>query len=232
VAITDDFSTVPELTVDQLAQRTGVPVRTIREYQTVGVLSAPERRGRVGIYRQAHISRLELIDRLQQRGYSLAGIRDLLTSWAEGNDLGDVLGVDPDELIHLDEPGAPASLDQLARLLPDLVPDRLDEVIAVRLVDECGPDRYCVPSPSLLQLSVDLLAAGYEPDRVLATLQVLAEATGAIADAAVDLLRDPPPSLDAKRLEALTSRGRGLLAHATGRLTVHTIGRRLGVGQR
>ena len=41
-----------ELTIDELAHRADVPVRTIREYQTVGVLPAPDRRGRVGIYRQ------------------------------------------------------------------------------------------------------------------------------------------------------------------------------------
>ena len=53
-----------------------VPVRTIREYQTMGVLPPPERRGRVGLYRTTHVARLELIARLQVRGYSLAGIRE------------------------------------------------------------------------------------------------------------------------------------------------------------
>ena len=217
------------MSVDELAQRAGLPVRTIREYQTVGVLPGPERRGRVGIYRAAHVSRLELIGRLQRRGYSLAGIRDLLASWKDGADLGDVLGLEPDELVHIDEPGTPATLAQLTRLLPDLVPDRLDELVAAGLVEACGPNRYCVPSPSLLQLAVDLLAAGYHADQMLSLLTTIARAAGTVADATIALLGDRPAGVAPDQLVALADRGRGLLAHGTGRLTVHTIGRRLGV---
>src|SRR5437870_11046797 len=130
----------------------------------------PEKRGRVGVYRSAHLHRLQLIGRLQERGYSSAGIRDLLTSWRDGDELTDVLGLSPDELVHLDEPGTPATLDQLVRLLPALVPRRLDDLLAVGLIDECGPDRHCVPSPSLLQVTVDALAAGYPPRQVLTLL--------------------------------------------------------------
>jgi DNA-binding transcriptional MerR regulator len=229
VTVAEAPPTALELSVDELARHTGIPVRTIREYQALGVLPPPERRGRIGIYGPAHVGRLQLIGRLQQRGYSLAGIRDLVTSWAAGSDLADVLGLAPDELIHLDEPGAPATLDQLGRLLPDLIPERLRDVISVGLVEDCGPGRYCVPSPSLLQLTVDLLAAGYGPDRVLATLGVLSEATSDIADAAIALIQNPPSSLSDELLTTLIDRGRGLLAHATGRITVHAIGRRLGV---
>lgn len=229
---TPDYSptTQPdELSVDDLARWSGIPVRTIREYQTIGLLPSPERRGRVGVYRPAHLRRLDLIGRLQQRGYSLAGIRDLLTSWADGGDLGEVLGLEPDELIHLDEPGAPATVDQLARLVPALVPDRIVELVATGVVEACGPRRYCVPSPSLLQLAVDLLAAGYSADETLGLLQTIADAAGAIADATIALLGDRPPGIDPAELLAVAERGRGLLAHGTGRLTIHTIGRRLGI---
>jgi DNA-binding transcriptional MerR regulator len=217
-----------EMSVDELARRSGLPVRTIREYQTLGLLPPPERRGRVGVYRDGHLARLALIGRLQRRGYSLAGIRDLLRSWSDGGDLGEVLGLAPDELIHLDEPGTPATIDQLERLLPRLVPQRLSDLLAAGVVEACGPDRYCVPSPSLLQLVVDLLAVGYGPDEVLAFLDRIAGAAGAAADAAVDLFT-PPPAADPEQLVHLAHRGRGLLAHAVGRLTIHTIGRRLGI---
>jgi DNA-binding transcriptional MerR regulator len=222
--------TVPEeMSVDALARRAELPVRTIREYQSVGVLPGPERRGRVGIYRPAHLRRLELIGRLQRRGYSLAGIRDLLSSWRDGRDLGEVLGLEPDELIHVDEPGTPADVDQLRRLLPELVPDRLPELAAAGVVEDCGSGRWCVPSPSLLQLTADLLAVGYPPDRVAALVDRIGRATSAIADDVVDLLGEVPEGADTDRLASLADRGRGLLAHGTGRLTVHTIGRRLGI---
>lgn len=61
--------------------------------------------------------------------------------------------------------GAPATLAQLAEALPSLVPGRLDELVTVGLIDACGTDRYCLPSPSLLQLTVELLHAGYTPDK-------------------------------------------------------------------
>ena len=217
------------MAVDDLARRADLPVRTIREYQTMGLLPPPERRGRVGIYRSAHLARLELIGRLQERGYSLAGIRDLLSSWRDGADLGEVLGLAPDQLVHLDEPGSPATVEQLAQLLPNLVPARLDDLLRTGVIDACGPDRYCVPSPSLLQLTVDALASGYPPERVLALLTTIHHATTAIADAAVDLLTDPPTATHRDQIVALATRGRGLLAHGTGRLTIYAIGQRLGV---
>lgn len=217
------------LTVDELAQRAEVPVRTIREYQTIGLLPPPDRRGRVGIYRRTHLARLELIGRLQRRGYSLAGIGDLLASWRDGADLGEVLGLAADQLVHLDEPGTPASLDQLTRLLPELVPHRLEDLLSVGLVEACAPERYCIPSPSLLQLTMDLLGAGYRTDRVLDLLRTVHDAAAAVAATTVDLLGHRPDDLDPDVLVALATRGRGLLAHGTGRLTIHAIGRLLGV---
>jgi DNA-binding transcriptional MerR regulator len=218
-----------ELTIDGLAARAALPVRTIREYQTMGLLPSPERRGRIGIYRQMHLARLELIARLQNRGYSLAGIRDLVGSWRDGADLGEVLGLEPDQLVHLDEPGAPATSDQLAALLPTLVPFRLDDLLATGVIEACGPERYCIPSPSLLQLAVDAIAAGYEPDVVLAMLTKIRDATAVIADAIVSLLAERPANGVTDQLVAMATRGRGLLAHGTGRLTIHAIGRRLGI---
>jgi DNA-binding transcriptional MerR regulator len=218
-----------ELTVDELAQRAKLPVRTIREYQTMGLLPAPARRGRVGVYRQSHVSRLQLIARLQQRGYSLAGIRDLLASWRDGADLGEVLGLVPDELVHIDEPGTPATLDQLTVALPALIPERLGELLAIGVIEDCDPDRYCVPSPSLLQLARDALNGGYTPDRVLELLAAISRASADVADAVVAALAAPPETSDRAALAALATRGRGLLAHGTGRLTIHTLGRRLGI---
>lgn len=220
-----------ELTVDELAQRTGVPVRTIREYQTMGLLPAPARRGRVGIYGPSHARQVEVIRRLLEQGYSLAAIRGLLDAWRDGADLGEVLGLAPDDLVHVDAPGAPATGDQLAAVLPGLVPDRLDGLLATGVVEATGPGRFCVPSPSLLVLAADALAAGYGPDRVLAVLTAIRRAADAVAQAAAELVRDPPRGADrdGDRLAALAARGRGLIAHGTGRLTVHALGQQLGV---
>jgi DNA-binding transcriptional MerR regulator len=212
-----------------LAVRCGVPVRTIREYQTIGLLPPPVKRGRVGVYGPGHVVRLRLIGRLQSRGYSLAGIGDLVASWSDGADLGEVLGLGPDELVHIDEPGTPVTLHQVEAALPALVPSRLGELLDTGVVEDCGPDHYCVPSPSLLQLARDALAAGYDTDRVLTLLGSIARAAEGVADAVIDALAHLPDDADPDGLEALATRGRGLLAHGTGRLAINALGRRLGI---
>lgn len=216
-------------TVDQLAARTGLPVRTIREYQTMRLVHPPRREGRIGLYDASHLRRLELIGRLQARGYSLAAIADLLAAWRDGAALTDVLGLEPDQLVHVDEPGAPATLDQLASLLPDLVPSRLDELVATGVVEACGPERFCVPSPSLLQLAVDVLATGLAPDQVLALLRAFADAVDLVTEATLEAFAHVPADADPPSVDALVGRGRGLLGHGLGRLALHRIGRAAGV---
>ena len=62
------------LTVDQLAERTGVSVRTIRFYAGRGLLPAPQLRGRTGLYGPGHVARLSLVCELSALGFTLAAI--------------------------------------------------------------------------------------------------------------------------------------------------------------
>jgi DNA-binding transcriptional MerR regulator len=217
------------LTVDELATRAAVPVRTIREYQTLGLLPPPARRGRIGVYGPGHVARLELIGRLQARGYSLAGIRDLLLAWRDGGDLGEVLGLDADQLVHFDEPGARATSEQLQRVLPGVVPQRLDDLLSTGVVEASPDGTYCVPSPSLLQLAADALRLGYPPDVVLRLLGTLGQAAEAVAAAAAAAVAERPNDAEPDELVAFATRARGLLAHGTGRLAIHALGKRLGI---
>lgn len=218
-----------EWTIDELAGLAGLPVRTIREYQTLGVVPAPRREGRVGRYGANHLRRLQLIARLRERGYSLAGIGDLLGSWSAGADLGEVLGLEPDQLVHVDEPGAPATIDQLRALLPSLIPDHLGELETAGVVERCRPDRFCVPSPSLLQLTIDAVGAGLAPDDVIALLTAIQRAADTVADEVLHQIGRLPADTDAEIVAAFLQRGRGLLAHGVGRLTIHRIGQKLGI---
>ena len=84
----------PEFSIDALARETGSTVRNIRAYQDRGLLPPPERRGRKGIYNDAHLSRLRIINRLLERGYTLANISELIESWERGNDIGRLLGLE------------------------------------------------------------------------------------------------------------------------------------------
>jgi hypothetical protein len=42
-------------------------------------------------------------------------------------------------------------------------------------------------------------------------------------------MAERPTGVDTDRLVAFATRGRGLLAHGTGRLTIHALGKRLGI---
>jgi len=44
-----------------LVQTSGVPVDTVRYYQTLGLLSPPEHEGRNAVYESTHLDRLRLI---------------------------------------------------------------------------------------------------------------------------------------------------------------------------
>lgn len=66
-----------ELTIDQLAQRVGMSARNIREWQRLGLVAPPERRGRVGIYTDAHVTRIERVRTLHAHGLPLDLIRRL-----------------------------------------------------------------------------------------------------------------------------------------------------------
>jgi DNA-binding transcriptional MerR regulator len=67
-----------EFTIDELAARTGLTVRTVRFYATEGLLPPPERRGRIAYYDARHRMRLDLIRTLQEHGYTLAAIERVL----------------------------------------------------------------------------------------------------------------------------------------------------------
>ncbi|MCW2496360.1 MerR family transcriptional regulator [Jatrophihabitans sp.] len=67
-----------EFTIDELATRTGMTVRTVRFYASEGLLPPPARRGRIAYYGAPHRMRLELVKSLQDHGYTLAAIERVL----------------------------------------------------------------------------------------------------------------------------------------------------------
>lgn len=62
------------LTLDELTQRTGLTVRTVRFYTSRGLVPPPIRRGRSGYYSAQHIARIELVLELQSHGFTLSAI--------------------------------------------------------------------------------------------------------------------------------------------------------------
>ena len=168
------------LTVDDLARQVELPVRTIREYHTMRLLPPPERRGRLGLYGTKHIQRLQLITRLQRRGYSLAGIRDLLAAWQSGTDLTAVLGVDQSQAA-LDETPLRLTRAELFQRLPALEPAALGRAGQIGLVRPHGTDHFLVRSPALLGMVADWVKVGIPLGQALDVVEVLTGDLDALA---------------------------------------------------
>jgi DNA-binding transcriptional MerR regulator len=213
------------LTIDDLAQQVQLPVRTIREYHTMRLLPPPERRGRLGLYGTQHVQRLQLITRLQRRGYSLAGIRDLLGAWENGTDLTTLLGVDESQAA-LDETPLRLSRAELFQRLPALDPGALDpgalglgaldRARQTGLVRPYGEDHFVVRSPALLGLVADWVEAGVPLDQALDVIEVLtgdlAALAGKLAGLIVGRVWDPVSATSrAGQLPDMLRRGRPLL---------------------
>jgi DNA-binding transcriptional MerR regulator len=75
-----------EMRVEQLSGESGVPVDTIRYYQSKGLLNPPRRQGRVAWYQDDHLLRLARIRSLQQRGFTLAAIVRLVNGELDAAD--------------------------------------------------------------------------------------------------------------------------------------------------
>jgi DNA-binding transcriptional MerR regulator len=97
------------LTVDELAHQAGTTTRTVRAYQTKGLLPAPRKIGRIAYYGPEHLARLHLIERLLARGFLLSAIGDLLRASEQGSGLAGVLG-HPALQGRTEIPGAPAAM--------------------------------------------------------------------------------------------------------------------------
>lgn len=158
-----DVPAEAELTIDELAHRTGVPSSTIRLYQTRGVLPKPRRDGRVGRYGPDHVARLHLVSALQERGFSLAAIGELVASWEDGRTLDDVLGLER-RAVEAFAPEEPVDLtpQELLQVFEGAPIDAADVQAALRLgFAEALPDgRLRVRSRAFLEVGRELVALG------------------------------------------------------------------------
>jgi DNA-binding transcriptional MerR regulator len=176
------------MTIDELARRARLPVRTVREYHTLRLIPPPERHGRVGIYGPRHLERLELIARLQRRGYSLAGIRDLLQAWATGADLTSVLGIEPGQAA-LDEIPQRLTREELLARVPALSGQALARACDVGLI-QADADGFLVRSPALLGLVADGTTAGMPLSDMLSLVETLRGRLSSLAETIADMIAD------------------------------------------
>ncbi len=144
--------------IDELAQRAGLTVDTIRYYSREGLLPPPTKQGRHRLYDAEHLERLDRIRELQAQRFSLAAIRaivdadrpgleGLFTTGERGYSLAELIersGVDEDLVAGLREVG----------LLPDPA--------------EFGGESYDDTDLALLRAVAELRSIGMTPEILLA----------------------------------------------------------------
>lgn len=160
---TSEGPQAPGYTIDELAAASQVPSRTIRFYQSKGVLPRPEMRGRVAYYGPAHVERLRLIASLQDRGLRIDAIRELVSRIDKGElDVNEWLGLEA----QLQAPWAndqPRTVTE-AELRELTGGDRPGIVAALQrsgLVQRHG-DVFLLRSPALLAVALRLESAGVD----------------------------------------------------------------------
>jgi DNA-binding transcriptional MerR regulator len=166
--------------IDDLAHRAGLTVDTVRYYQAQGLLPPAERCGRAKVYGPEHLERLERIRQLQQRRFSLAAIRALITEDRAG--LVDGVFADKDETRTYD-------LDELAeRAGVDLeFVASLRRTGLLRDPAEHGRDAYDGEDLDLLRALAELRRLGLD-DRVILELgRIYAEGIEATQREVVEL---------------------------------------------
>jgi DNA-binding transcriptional MerR regulator len=157
------------LTIEQLAQSTGMTVRNIRNHQSRGLLQPPEVIARTGYYGPEHVERLNLIREMQADGFNLNAIKRLLAA-------GD------DQLVRFRRAiNAPAEAESPEILTVEELTERFGETDGrtrakaeqLELLVPLGDGRYEAPSPALLRAAegavergIDLMAALEAVERV------------------------------------------------------------------
>lgn len=220
------------LTVDQLAARAGVTVRTVRFYSTRGLLPPPDiGPRRVGRYSSDHLSRLALIEELQNQGMTLAAIerylqrlpaditaddlaihRAMVTSWMPGT---------VDETTRSDLEG---------RIGRELTDDDVERLEAMAVLEGTGDPSVFRVDPSLLHLGVQLLDLPVSQDAIVAAREVMLEHTRTAArelsrlfkeevshpsaDSAGGTDRDALPPEDLDRVKSLSAHMQPLVVQA------------------
>ena len=179
------------LTIEGLAARTGMTVRNIRSHRTAGLLPAPIVRERVGYYGPEHVARLELIRELQDEGFNLRGIKRLIERQR----------LVSSELLNIKQAlDAPASeerpqlfsREELQRRFPTEQPRRmLAQALSLGLLHEVDDEHFEAPTPSLLDIAEQVVAAGVPIEDVLAVVGKVVDHSRATGRVFVELfLRD------------------------------------------
>lgn len=181
-----------EMTIDQLAQLSGSTVRNIRAYQDRGVLDPPQKRGRIGVYNEGHAARMDLINNLLDRGYSIENIRELTDAWHEGRNLNDILGFERAITNAFQaEKAREYSIVELVKMfgLKRGSKALLDDAARLGILERKGSS-FVAPSPELVEAGAQLTRLGMPFEDILELFRLLRGNVQRAADGLVKIAVD------------------------------------------
>ena len=148
----------PQLTVEQLAARTGMSVRNIRNHQSRGLLPPPEVRSRIGYYSEEHVTRLGLIQEMQAQGFKLNAIQRLIGEHASVEQF---LGLKRAVTAPFEtESPEVLSVEDVRERFRDAGPKETAKAQKLGLLVPIADGLYEAPSPALLTAAEEVLARG------------------------------------------------------------------------
>jgi len=154
-----------EYRIDDLARLAGTTTRNIRVYRDRGLLPPPLRVGRIALFNDTHLTRLRLITSMLDRGYNIAHVREMLSAWEEGKDLGDVLGLETAIVgTWTTEKSKTMPLAEAQRLINDTKAfDRLVQLQVIHLDD----GQATITRPKLVEAFNEIRGYGMEMDKLI-----------------------------------------------------------------
>jgi DNA-binding transcriptional MerR regulator len=178
-----------EYSIDEFARVGRSTVRNVRAYQDRGLLPPPERRGRAGIYTEAHLARLRLIGQLLNRGYTLGNIGELINAWEQGQDLRDLLGLERALMTPWSEE-LPAyfTMPELLRMFGKAAtPEAIRKATELEVLQLEGL-RFRAPRPQFIHAGVQLVAMGIPLTELLDIVRMLRGNVERVANELVQLI--------------------------------------------
>lgn len=179
----------PSYSLAELVERSALPARTIRWYQSEGLLPKPGKHGRDAVYGPEHVGRLRLIAELRDRGLTLVAIRDLLKRDRPSSTVADWLGIDATLTAPWSD-DRPRVVDrgELTAMTKGRRPGLLAELQDSGYVQTADAGTWLVPSPALLDLALQLHDAGIDVEISAQLRDLLRRRLAKVVDDAVKLL--------------------------------------------
>lgn len=211
-------------------------VDTIRYYQTIDLLHAPEREGRAAYYDDAHVATLGRIRELKEQGFTLAMIARVLSGDLDAGEeaLAAAIVQPLPAATPTKTPAGPLTIEQLSERTG----------VSMTILEAVAREGILIPRPdgevpysdadvTAVQAGLALLEAGVPISELLALAREHDAAIGKVATQAVDLfarfVRDPIRAAVDDEAEAATKMVEALqtMLPAATEVVAHTFRRRL-----